>query len=989
MNFEFVPGKRPSHGRLTAWPTLTALALILTLAGWAMAAEPEARPPILSAAEIDYPPFSIVENDGRASGFAVELLRASLAVMGRDVFFRTGPWAEVKGWLERGEVEALPLVGRTPEREEIFDFTVPYMSLHGAIVVREGTEGIDSLDDLRGRTVAVMRGDNADEFLRREDRGIDIRTTATFEQALRELSEGQHDAVVVQRLVALRLIRETGLTNLRVLDRPIEGFRQDFCFAVREGDKDLLALLNEGLALIVADGTHRALHARWFGQLDLPYHRRLIVEGDDNYPPYSFLDENGRPAGYTVELTRALARELDLDMEIRLGPWVQVRERLDRGEIDAVQGMLYSPERGKTFDFSAPMAIIHYVGIVRDDGTRLPESLDDLRGRRLVVQRADIMHDYVVENGLGEQTAVFDSPRAVLRGLSEGRNDVALLPRMVAMYWVDRDGLENVKVGRKSLLSADFCYAVRGGQGALLAQFSEGLQLLKESGEFRRIHDRWMGVHETNGLPMAEILRSLAMVFIPLIILLLVSFLWSWALRRQVRTRTRELQESEARFKVLHNASFGGIVIHDKGLILDCNQGLSEITGYTNEELIGMDGLLLIAEQSRDLVMRNILAGVEKSYEAVGLRKDGREYPVRLEGRMITYKGKAVRVVEFRDITDQKRAQEDLRRAKEQAEAANKAKSEFLANMSHEIRTPINGIMGMLQLLQTTDTTEEQTGYVNLAIKSATRLSRLLSDILDLSRAEAGKMPLIEAPFHPEELGRSVLELFSVTARDRGLTLACDIDPNVPSVLIGDEARVRQILFNLVGNALKFTIRGSVHLTMWALPEIRDGQSQVLLTVEDTGIGIAEDKLQTLFKPFVQVDGSLTRQYQGAGLGLVIVRRLVELMGGSIVMDSTYGQGTSVHVVLPFRESKENDWPVPTKTVQAQRTRRHFRILLAEDEPCNQLATSGLLEKAGHSVAVAGDGREAIMRLAEGDFDCILMDIQMPVMNGVEATRAI
>ena len=195
--------------------------------------------------------------------------------MGCDVSFRTGPWAEVRGWLERGEIDALPLVGRTPEREALFDFTVPYMTLHGAIVVRGDETGVQDLDDLRGRRVGVMKGDNAEEFLRRKDRGLEIQTTPTFEIALRRLSEGRYDAVVAQRLVALRLIQDAGLTDLRVIDKPLEGFKQDFSFAVHEGDRKTLALLNEGLAVVTADGTYRHLvlqvvcrHAAAFGQAD-------------------------------------------------------------------------------------------------------------------------------------------------------------------------------------------------------------------------------------------------------------------------------------------------------------------------------------------------------------------------------------------------------------------------------------------------------------------------------------------------------------------------------------------------------------------------------------------------------------------------------------------------------------------------------------------------------------------------------------------------
>jgi two-component system sensor histidine kinase EvgS len=195
-------------------------------------AQEEAKAPLRSGCEVDYPPFCIVHEDGQADGFAVELMRAALAKMGREVTFRTGQWAEVRSWLERDEIDALPLVGRTPEREKLFDFTIPYLTMHGAIVVRKDTEDVHTLDDLRGRRVGVMKGDNAEEFLRRKDRGLEIIATPTFTDAFRELSDGRCDAVVIQRLVALRLLEQTALTNLRIIERPIPDFSQAWCFAV-------------------------------------------------------------------------------------------------------------------------------------------------------------------------------------------------------------------------------------------------------------------------------------------------------------------------------------------------------------------------------------------------------------------------------------------------------------------------------------------------------------------------------------------------------------------------------------------------------------------------------------------------------------------------------------------------------------------------------------------------------------------------------------
>jgi two-component system sensor histidine kinase EvgS len=832
-----------------------------------------------------------------------------------------------------------------------------------------------------------MQGDNAEEFLRREDRGILIHTTPTFEQAMQELSRGRHDAVVVQRLVALRLIPETGLKNLRIVKNPIEDFRQDFCFAVRKGDSRLLALLNEGLSIVIADGTYRRLHSRWFAALELPQKRRIIVGGDEHYPPFEYLDKNGNPAGFNVELTRRIAREMGLDVEIRLGPWTEMVTKLERGEIDAVQGMFYSVERDHKFDFTQAHSVNNYVAVTRRGEEAAPVSLSDLKDKSIIVQKGDIIHDYLMEQGLESRISVVETQEEVLRELAEGRYDCALAPRIVALTIIKERGWTNLQLSQNSFFSLDYCYAVPKGHAALLAQFSEGLQVLKDSGEYRRLHEKWMGVHEKPTPSFGAIMRNLAMFFVPLLLLLFGFFLWSWTLRRQVNVKTRELQAREERFKTLHNVSSGGIAIHDGGVILDCNQGLAKITGYSKEELIGMNGIMLISEESRDMVMRHILSGYEEPYEAAGTRKNGEEYPVRLESRNIPYKGRNVQGTEFRDITEQKRAEEALRQAKTQAETASLAKSEFLANMSHEIRTPINGVMGMLQLMETTRLDAEQSSYINMAIEAINRLSRLLTDILDLSRVEAGRMEIRKGPFRIQDIVDSVSGLFAATGRNKNVALEFNVAPGMADILVGDEMRVRQVLFNLVGNALKFTDSGRVVMDI-STPCVQEGDDyRVCFRVTDTGIGIAEDRLRDIFEPFRQVENSYTRSYQGAGLGLSIVHRLVNLMGGTISIESTPGEGTSVRVVLPFDANGETS----SRVARASRpgTGDALRLLLVEDDASNRLSTQKLLEKSGHKVILAENGRQACELLAAHDIDCVLMDIQMPVMNGIEATRRI
>ncbi|EFI34887.1 PAS/PAC sensor hybrid histidine kinase [Desulfonatronospira thiodismutans ASO3-1] len=341
------------------------------------------------------------------------------------------------------------------------------------------------------------------------------------------------------------------------------------------------------------------------------------------------------------------------------------------------------------------------------------------------------------------------------------------------------------------------------------------------------------------------------------------------------------------------------------------------------------------------------------------------------------------------DNTDLLQTRQQLYQAKEQAVAANQAKSHFLATMSHEIRTPINGIMGLMQLMQDTTQDREQQEYVDLALTSAQRLTRLLSDILDLSRVEAGKMTIQEEKFSPRDLAGSVAELFKVTAKDRGVSLECILDPGLPGEIIGDPARVRQILFNLVGNAVKYSEHGNVNLHMTPVPAGRNEDIRVLFIVSDTGIGIPEDRIKTLFDPFVQVEDYQTRKHQGAGLGLAIIRRLTQLMGGNISIDSTEGEGTAVYVALPFKLPDKASLPEYEQQPQSDETTQGLRILLAEDDASNQFPMLKILEKMGHEVVLAADGQEVLQILEEQDFNCIIMDIHMPIMSGTEAAGII
>ena len=330
------------------------------------------------------------------------------------------------------------------------------------------------------------------------------------------------------------------------------------------------------------------------------------------------------------------------------------------------------------------------------------------------------------------------------------------------------------------------------------------------------------------------------------------------------------------------------------------------------------------------------------------------------------------------DITEHKRTEEALFLAKCSAEAANKTKSEFLANMSHEIRTPLGGVLAMLQFLESEELSPQQRECVSMAVQAGHNLMNILNDILDLSKIEAGRMEVFEEVYAPRELMASVRAMFAHQARQKGLDLSCLVAQAVPEALLGDVVRLRQILFNLLGNAIKFTPTGRVSMELY--PD--QSQTRLCFKVSDTGIGIAPDKLQAVFEPFIQADGTLRRGYQGTGLGLSIVKRLADLMHGSIELTSPPEKGTVALFTVPLRPATPTSPDMPRDHALPGPFKAH--ILLVEDDNLSQIAAKRLLEKRSQSVICAGNGREALDILTRREVDVVLMDVQMPVMDGIE-----
>ncbi|MBN2858982.1 MAG: PAS domain S-box protein [Sphaerochaetaceae bacterium] len=558
--------------------------VILTTGSDTKAITEDARTVYLSATEYDYPPFSVTD-EGEADGFSVELLKAVAEEMGIAVTFKIDQWTVLKDELKNGELDILPLVGYTEERDEVYDFTVPYIVMRGNIFVRTDYHEIESQNDLFGKRILVLDGDNSQEWAWSIGLDSELTATSTYLEAFELLAGGTYDAVLAQGLVGEKLIQDNGLDNIApvyiyedsgVTRRKLhlEGYEQKFSFAVVEGDKELLSLLNEGLAIVSANGTYDTLYQKWF-----PF----LLENKG-----VLLSEILRYLGYIltpllVLLVAAYFYTTRRTIKIRTREILLEKERSERYLKQSVLA-------GKIFEASivnAPIPIM----IHADDGTVL---------------------------------------------------NISRTWTTLTQY--DKEEIQTIY---------DWAQKAYGKKKQEVQTFIEKLYTLKKTQ-----HDGEFEVTTKDGRTLIWDFYSMNIGNLPDGRAIAMSTATDVTKRNQMM---QELKESEQRFKILHNASFGGIAVHDKGLILECNQGLSDITGYSVDELVGMDGLLLIAPDNRAFVMEKITSGFEEVYEVYGIRKNREIYPLKLEARNIPYKGRHVRAVEFRDITELKVLEEERR----------------------------------------------------------------------------------------------------------------------------------------------------------------------------------------------------------------------------------------------------------------------------------------------------------------------------------------
>ncbi len=457
-------------------------------------------------------------------------------------------------------------------------------------------------------------------------------------------------------------------------------------------------------------------------------------------------------------------------------------------------------------------------------------------------------------------------------------------------------------------------------------------------------------------------------------------------------TESKVLERSLTLFKRgIEQTNDAVAITNGQGEITFVNRAMEDLTGYTFEELQGIGEISYFyadQEQASADAQRLFREGSVVTEQLLRDRR-GREHAVLVRGNSIVDADGVLLgtiLIHF-NLDEARRYEAQLIRAKQRAEEANRAKSVFLANMSHEIRTPINGVLGLLRLLPEADA-ETQRTYYRLIEESSSSLVQLIDDILDLSRIEADRLTLMPQAFSIPELLRHVSSFFAADVEQKGLSFSVEIEEGLPETIVTDRVRLQQVLTNLIGNAVKYTEEGGVAVRVFRGPEGADSAVTIGFAVKDTGIGISEQNRERLFEFFEQVEEGYARRYGGAGVGLAVSKRLVEMMGGEITVESSPGDGSTFTFTLDAVMDRRSEARHEDKQMTLE-LRGGLRILLAEDNEINLLAMRVQLERGGHQVTVARDGLEALEHYKAETFDVALLDVQMPNMDGVEVVRRI
>ena len=735
---------------------------------------------------------------------------------------------------------------------------------------------------------------------------------------------------------------------------------------------------------------------------------QLRVAPEGNYPPFSFIESDAW-RGLSADMIRLLESRIGSKFQILPAQNLDsILANVQQGNAEIITSIKETQERSKYLSFTQPYVSVPTAIIVKADfsGGHWPSTFV---GKRVAVGKGYGVQKFLEDNFPEVNLTLVPDDLDGMRKLSFGEVDAIIMDVASASFFIEREKITNLRIFEGFPYTYELSFAVSKDLPILHSILSKTLMSIPDQ-DRQAVLKKWISISPPPFLLIGKWIRRWLPLIVGIFVILILIGAVTWRFQRQ----RREIEQKAARYaRSLIEASLDPMVtISVDGKITDVNRATEDVTGANRYSLIDSDFADYFTDRgkAREVYQQVFAQGAVTDYPLAIRHTSGKVIDVLYNASV--YRDDHGNVLGVfataRDITEHKKSQEklaaysrrleersvELEHAKEAAEAANLAKSAFLANMSHEIRTPMNAILGMANILRREGVTPIQASRLDKIDLASNHLLSTINDILDISKIEAGKFIIEEAPVSIVSLLSNVHSILSERAQAKGLHLNTE-EGNFPLNLQGDSTRVQQALLNYATNAVKFTEKGSISLRAILLEET-DKSVQVRFEVQDTGIGIPPETMPRLFSAFEQADNSTTRKYGGTGLGLAITRRLAGLMGGEVGVESTPGVGSTFWFTVFLKKIDDLAGVVPSPSItnaDAERLIRErysgTRILLVDDEPLNIYVSQTLCEESGLVVDVAEDGLQAVQRARETFYALILMDMQMPNLNGVEATRQI
>lgn len=975
------------------------------------------NPEVTLGADFSWAPYDFENARGEHDGIAADILQLISAKSGLQFAVQTDVWAKVMERMATGEFAGLSAAAPTPERRQTLNFTQPYVSMSLGIIVQSQRDDINRIEDLYGHSVALNRGSYLHEWMQANHPEIELVLTSSNDEALQAVSFSRADAYIGNIAVATYAIKQQYLSNLKVVDR-VPDYTTDVAIAIDKDEPVLFSIIEKSLAAINAE-EKQAITAKWYAASStqdafeilpkggtrlglsteelafIAKHDRISVGVDPNWPPFDYLNEEQQHRGISADYLALISEKTGLNFEVEpKASWQAVMDAARAQELDVVAALSRNPEREKFLNLSQPFT--DYPLAVATTRYGFVTSLAGFKGKKLAVVK-DYFPDSILKRHHPEINIVYvDSVEEGLNQLMTEDVDGYFDNIAAISYTAGRAGLSHINTAVIDRYKADLHIGVSKAHPLLVSIINKALAAVSED-ERQQIDQRWMSVRTVETTDYTLVYQIAG----GLLLILLASIFWNRRLRREVDARkaSQEVlqQQQEQLSQLLHAMPVSMLVIAgESGDILLANHHSYHELGFTPETRQGLnvkDFYYPCDQRERILKMMRDQGKVRN--ETVQIRSlNGDIMQMLLSVTRTRYEGRSAYLGFFLNITDRIELEQSLKAALVNAEHANEAKSQFLANMSHEIRTPMNAILGFTDLIDEQISEPRLKAFTKTIRNAGNTLLMLINDILDLSKIEAGRLQIHTTDCNPQDLFEEIAEIFTLQIRNKDLALELDIADDLPEGLLLDAVRVRQVLFNLISNAVKFTEHGKISLSVSA-ENVDDHLSKLDLriAVTDTGIGIPADQIDAIFEIFTQQAGQDMQKYGGTGLGLSITKRLVELMGGEISVTSEHGKGSTFTVLLKR---------VDIASVHAARQRdrqlafdarrisfRPANVLIADDIANNRALIRHNFEDTAIRVFEAENGQAAVDFVQNNPVDLVLMDIRMPIMDGYQAAAKI